>query len=81
MGELHDRMVRDMEVRQFSERAVGAYVGGVKGLAKYYRRRPDWSCHEVGTMLPGPRFARRSPPPCCARVVSGASRATCPSVP
>jgi site-specific recombinase XerD len=41
MGELHDRMVRDMEVRHFSERTVEAYVAGVKGLAKYYRRPPD----------------------------------------
>lgn len=41
MGELRDRMVRDMDVRQFSGRTVEAYVAGVKGLAKYYRRAPD----------------------------------------
>jgi site-specific recombinase XerD len=41
MGELRDRMVRDMEVRRFSGRTVEAYVAGVKGLAKYYRRSPD----------------------------------------
>jgi len=41
MGELRDRMVRDMDVRRFSARTVEAYVAGVKGLAKYYRRSPD----------------------------------------
>ena len=41
MGELRDRMVRDMDVRHFSGRTVEAYVAGVKGLAKYYMRAPD----------------------------------------
>jgi len=41
MGELRNRMVRDMDVRHFSGRTVEAYVAGVKGLAKYYRRQPD----------------------------------------
>jgi len=41
MGELRDRMVRDMDVRHFSGRTVEAYVAGVRGLAKYYRRPPD----------------------------------------
>jgi len=41
MGELRDRMVRDMDVRHFSEHTVEAYVAGVKGLAKYYLRPPD----------------------------------------
>ncbi len=41
MGELRDRMVRDMDVRNFSGRTVEAYVAGVKGLAKYYMRAPD----------------------------------------
>lgn len=41
MGELRDRMVRDMDVRNFSGRTVEAYVAGVKGLAKYYKRPPD----------------------------------------
>ncbi len=41
MGELRDRMVRDMDVRNFSGRTIEAYVAGVRGLAKYYRRAPD----------------------------------------
>ena len=41
MGELRDRMVRDMDVRHFSQRTVEAYVAGVKGLAKYYMRSPE----------------------------------------
>ena len=51
MGELRDRMVRDMDVRRFpalrrppadvSQRTIESYVGGVRGLAKHYRRPPD----------------------------------------
>ena len=41
MGELRDRMVRDMDVRRFSQRTIESYVAGVRGLAKYYRRPPD----------------------------------------
>lgn len=41
MGELRDRMVQDMRVRDFSERTVEAYVAAVRGLAKYYRKAPD----------------------------------------
>lgn len=41
MGELRDRMVRDMDLRNFSARTVESYVDQVKGLAKYYRRPPD----------------------------------------
>jgi site-specific recombinase XerD len=41
MGELRDRMVRDMEVRNFALRTIESYVADVKGLARYYKRRPD----------------------------------------
>ena len=41
MGELRDRMVRDMDVRNFSPRTIEAYLAGVKGLAKHYLRPPD----------------------------------------
>ena len=41
MGELRNRMVRDMEVRNFALRTIEAYVADVKGLARYYNRRPD----------------------------------------
>jgi len=41
MGELRDRMVRDMDVRRFSQRTIESYVAGVRGLAKYYHRPPD----------------------------------------
>ncbi|MCU0694010.1 MAG: tyrosine-type recombinase/integrase [Polyangiaceae bacterium] len=41
MGELRDRMVRDMQVRNYSLRTIEAYVFRVKGLARYYKRRPD----------------------------------------
>jgi len=41
MGELRDRMVRDMELRRFSQRTIESYVAGVRGLAKHYHRPPD----------------------------------------
>jgi site-specific recombinase XerD len=41
MGELRDRMVQDMRVRNFSPRTMEAYVAAVRGLAKYYRTAPD----------------------------------------
>jgi integrase/recombinase XerD len=41
MGELRDRMVRDMDVRRFSPRTIESYVAGVRGLAKHYHRAPD----------------------------------------
>jgi len=41
MGELRDRMERDMRVRDFSWRTIEAYVAAVRGLAKYYRKAPD----------------------------------------
>jgi integrase/recombinase XerD len=41
MGELRDRMVREMDLRNFSPRTVESYVDQVKALAKYYMRAPD----------------------------------------
>lgn len=41
MGELRDRMVRDMRVRELSPRTIEAYVRAVKGLAGRYGRSPD----------------------------------------
>lgn len=41
MGELRERMERDMRVRDFSARTIEAYVAAVRGLAKYYRTAPD----------------------------------------
>jgi integrase/recombinase XerD len=41
MGELRNRMVREMELRNYSLRTIESYVADVKGLARYYNRRPD----------------------------------------
>jgi integrase/recombinase XerD len=41
MGELRDRMVREMELRNYALRTIESYVADVKGLARYYKRRPD----------------------------------------
>jgi integrase/recombinase XerD len=41
MGELRDRMVQDMRVRDFSLRTQEAYLAAVTGLAAYYHKAPD----------------------------------------
>jgi integrase/recombinase XerD len=41
MGELRDRMVQDMQVRDFSARTQEAYLAAVKGLAVHYHQAPD----------------------------------------
>jgi integrase/recombinase XerD len=41
MGELRDRMEHDLVVRGLSPRTQEAYLGAVRCLARYYRRRPD----------------------------------------
>ena len=69
MGELRDRMVRDMDVRHFSGRTVEAYVAGVKGLAKYYRRPPDQlSDEEVQGYLLHVREERRLSSSSCNQI-------------
>jgi hypothetical protein len=61
MGELRNRMMRDMEVRRSSGQTVEAYVAGVKGLATYYGRPPDQlSDEEVQRYLLYVRDARRA---------------------
>jgi len=41
MTELRRRMDQDMVLRGMSERTREAYLGAVRGLARYYRRPPD----------------------------------------
>ncbi|MFC1679220.1 tyrosine-type recombinase/integrase [Elusimicrobiota bacterium] len=41
MSELRDRMIRDMQLRRFAERTQEAYLHGVRGIAKHYKRPPD----------------------------------------
>jgi site-specific recombinase XerD len=41
MGELRERMQHDLVVRGMSSRTQEAYLAAVKGLAQYYRQRPD----------------------------------------
>ncbi len=52
MGQLRDRMVRDMQLRDFAPTTRRSYLGAVKGLARHYRRSPDQiSCREVHDYL------------------------------
>ena len=41
MGELREKMQRDMIVRKLSERTQEAYLGAVVGLVRFYRRSPQ----------------------------------------
>jgi len=41
MTPLRQRMIREMELRQFRPRTIQSYVGGVAALAMFYGRSPD----------------------------------------
>ncbi len=41
MGELRERMTHALVVRGLSSRTQESYLAAVKGLAKYYHKRPD----------------------------------------
>ena len=69
MGRLRDRMVHDMDVRNFAPRTIESYVDGVKGLAKYYGRPPDQlSDEEVRRYLLYVRVERKLSPSTCNQI-------------
>jgi integrase/recombinase XerD len=41
MSELRNQMIRAMELKDFSTKTQQAYLGAVKGLAKFYGKSPD----------------------------------------
>ena len=41
MSELREKMIRDMQLRQLSDRTQESYLFGVRSLAKHYMRPPD----------------------------------------
>ena len=41
MTELREKMIREMQLRRFSERTQRSYIMAVAALAKYYGRSPD----------------------------------------
>lgn len=40
-SELREKMIREMQLRQLSERTQESYLFGVRSLAKYFMRPPD----------------------------------------
>ena len=38
---LRQRLIREMQMRQFSPRTIDSYVDAVAGLAAFYHRPPD----------------------------------------
>lgn len=72
MGELRDRMEREMRVRNLSPRTIEAYVAAVRGLARYYRRAPDrLSDEEIQRYLLHVREERRLSSSTCAQIRYG----------
>jgi integrase/recombinase XerD len=41
MSELRKKMIRTMELKNFSHRTQETYLGAVNGISKYYRKSPD----------------------------------------
>ena len=41
MGELHDKMLMMMQMRNFSERTIQAYTGQMKAFVRMHGRSPD----------------------------------------
>src|SRR5262245_1893455 len=41
MTPLRQRMIREMQLQQFSPRTIDSYVEAVFGLCKHYKRSPD----------------------------------------
>ena len=40
MAELKEKMIRDMQLRNFSPRTQESYIHGAKGLVEYYNKSP-----------------------------------------
>jgi integrase/recombinase XerD len=52
MTPLRQRMIREMQLRQFAQRTITSYVDSVVGLASYYHRSPELlSLEEVRSYL------------------------------
>ena len=41
MSQLRQKMIREMQLREFSPKTQEAYVAAVSGLAKYCNKSPD----------------------------------------
>jgi integrase/recombinase XerD len=41
MSALRQRMIEDMRLHGYSAKTQTAYIGAVRGLAKYYHRSPE----------------------------------------
>lgn len=72
MGELRDRMVADMRIRNLSPRTEEAYLSAVVGLVKHYGKRPDLlSDDEIKAYLLHVREERRLSASTCNQIQCG----------
>ena len=52
MSALRKKMIREMQLRQFSSRTIQAYLAAVQGLAVHYDRSPDHiTCEQMQSYL------------------------------
>jgi integrase/recombinase XerD len=66
MTPLRQRMIREMQLRQFSSRTIEGYLRAVAGLANHYRRSPDQlSLEEVRCYLHHLLVERKHAPNTC----------------
>jgi site-specific recombinase XerD len=69
MGELRDRMIADMRVRNLAPRTIESYLAAVTGLARHYMKRPDGlSDEEIRRYLLHVRDERRLSPSTCNQI-------------
>ena len=47
MGELKEKMKKDMELKNLSERTIKTYLGCIKNFARHYGKSPDQMDHKA----------------------------------
>jgi integrase/recombinase XerD len=72
MTPLRQRMIREMQLRQFAPRTIQAYVRSVAGLAEFYQRSPDQlQLEEIRSYLHQQFIERRLAPSSCNLLAAG----------
>ena len=63
MGELRDRMIRELQLRRFAPATQKAYLEAVVGLTKHFRVAPDHlSAHDkTGNNIARPMRQQQNP--------------------
>ncbi len=52
MGKLKEKMIKDMQLREFAQRTQESYLNGVKGLVRHYNKSPkEITFEEIGDYI------------------------------